>query len=183
MWFQPGPLMGFFSRIVVLDNTLRVRTGRTVQQRESTGWTVWGQGLGRQRRMDQENQRHLGCDPNMSPNVWIDYFFPDGEGCVVCHIKAFNEAKVNVLDKRLRFGRLVFNCYYRFTVVSPAAEIKRPDKEKESARTGLFYTRAAIQKQPFLHFLFPRRVYLYSRPPPTLYDNGGNLLNQTQVYL
>lgn len=84
------------------------------------------------------------------------------------------------------FSRIIIVFYnVFFTVVVPAAWEKKnwASLKNQLVRIALFYTQAAFQKQPFPHFLSPQCVYLYSRPPPKIYDNCGNLLNQKKVYL
>lgn len=87
----------------------------------------------------------------------------------------------------LRFGNFGFYYYiYILFYCCGTSSLRWKDwalLENEPVRTALFYTWAAFQKQPFPHLLSPQRVYLYSRPPPKLSDNSGNLLNQNKVYL
>lgn len=77
-------------------------------------------------------------------------------GRVVVRVKAFNEAKVQVLEKRFKFGDLVVYCYY-FIVVEPAAWDKRTGQGERTGVDWIVLHRSAFQKQPFFT-LFSRDV-------------------------
>lgn len=197
--FQNGP---------VLDNTLKEKVffferkslflcewgewkelGTSTSEGESTGWTFLGRRLGRQMKMvlmgtrQIDGPRHSRTFRLWHQNViklyinWFFFFLIDRALLLVAS-KLWREAVSSASSLQVWGLETVF--FIIFLQLRP--EIKGLGIAGERAG-ALFYTWAAFQKQPFPHFLSPQRVYLYSRPPPKLYDNSGNLLNQNKVYL